>query len=44
MKFPGIGEILALLVLLLCVVFAALGKLSLLEAGLIGALALARLT
>jgi len=38
-----IGWIIALLVLILCIVFAAIGRLDLLLAGLIGGVALARL-
>ncbi len=38
-----IGWVIALLVLILCIVFAALGQLPLIIAGLIGGVALARL-
>jgi hypothetical protein len=38
-----IGWIIALLVLILCIVFAAIGRLDFLTAGLIGGVALARL-
>lgn len=39
----GIGGIIAIVVLILCVVLAVIGHLPLLLAGLIGALAIARL-
>jgi hypothetical protein len=38
-----IGWIIALLVLILCIVFAAIGRLDLIIAGLIGGVALSRL-
>ena len=40
----GLGGILALIILILCIVLAVIGKLPVLEALLIGGLALARLT
>ena len=40
---PSLGAVLALIVLVLCVVFAVVGGLDLKVAGLIGALAVARL-
>jgi len=39
----GLGWIIALLVLLLCLVFAAIGRLDIVLAGLIGGVALARM-
>lgn len=39
----NIGWLIALIVLLLCIIFAALGRMELFLAGLIGGLALARL-
>jgi hypothetical protein len=40
----GLGAVIAIIVLVLCVVFAVVGELPLVLAGLIGALAVARLT